>query len=111
MQSAFRIKIAHQSCHTVGVADLGVENLPNVVFVGRFRDVTVVIGDIRNLQPVRPTAVADRGLYYSYFRSAGMDDLSVSDIDTDMPFVPYGKSWDFRYVPYSILPVSGLNQP
>ena len=65
-------------------------------FIGSFRDVVVIIGDIRNLQPVRPTAVADWCLDHAYLRSAGMDDLSVSDIDSDMPFVPNGKSGDFR---------------
>ena len=45
---------------------------------------------------MRPAAVADRCLHYSHLCSAGMDDLSVSDIDSDMTFVPYGKSWDFR---------------
>ena len=43
-----------------------------------------------------PSAVADRRLDDTNLCAAGMNDLPVSDIDTDMSFVPNGKPRNLR---------------
>lgn len=96
MQAALCKQIAHESCDTIWVADLRIEDFPDPFLVYGSRDIGCDIGDIRNLQPVRPPTACYWSLHNASNGTACMDYLTAADIDADVTFMPNCETWNLR---------------